>query len=43
LKAMGGVLVIAGFLSFVYKQKKGSWPWLLLVDIARAKKEQPPA
>lgn len=27
LKATGGVLVIIGFLSFIYKQKKGSWPW----------------
>ncbi len=27
LKAMGGVLVVLGFLSFVYRQKKGFWPW----------------
>jgi len=27
LKAIGGVLVIVGFLSFVFKKKKGFWPW----------------
>ncbi|HUM44346.1 MAG TPA: hypothetical protein PKI14_15485 [Fervidobacterium sp.] len=26
-KAVGGVLVIIGFFSFIYKQKKGCWPW----------------
>lgn len=27
LKAIGGLLIIAGFLSFVFKKKKGYWPW----------------
>jgi len=27
LKAIGGILVIVGFFSFVFKKKKGFWPW----------------
>lgn len=27
LKAVGGIVVIIGFFSFIYKQKKGNWPW----------------
>jgi len=27
LKIIGGVVIVAGFFSFVYKQKRGYWPW----------------